>query len=89
MAVNIAGQFAERLRQARTQTGLSQSQLASRAGVSHSEIYRLEAGTREPRLGTVSELARGLGLDIGDLVAGLGRDANGTGPEALTYRKVD
>lgn len=71
MAVDIAKRFARRLRDTRLESGLSQSELADRAGVSHSEIYRLEAGTREPRLGTVVELARGLGIDTSELVAGL------------------
>ncbi|NLT06811.1 MAG: helix-turn-helix transcriptional regulator [Solirubrobacterales bacterium] len=81
MGTRIAGEFAQRLKQMRVRSGLSQAELARRAAVSHSEIYRLEAGTREPRLGTVIELARGLGLDTGDLVEGLGE--NGSGPRPV------
>lgn len=74
MASSIASEFATRLRRARAESGLSQSQLAERTGISHSEIYRLEAGAREPRLRTIVELSRGLGIDSGALVVGIGMD---------------
>ena len=75
MARNTAARFADNLRRARAKSGLSQTQLAKAAGVSHSEIYRLEAGTREPRLGTVLNLGSAMGIDGADLLDGLGDGA--------------
>ena len=45
MSKDTAARFADNLRRARAKSGLSQTQLAKAAGISHSEIYRLEAGT--------------------------------------------
>lgn len=72
MSNSTAARFADNLRRARARSGLSQTQLARAAGISHSEIYRLEAGTREPRLGTLLNLGNALGIDGADLLDGLG-----------------
>lgn len=63
--------FARRLRNARRTHGLSQAELGSRAGISGSQVYRLEAADREPRLSTVIALARALGKDPAELVRDL------------------
>jgi transcriptional regulator with XRE-family HTH domain len=63
--------FARRLRNARRAHGLSQSELGSRAGISGSQVYRLEAADREPRLSTVIALARAMGKDPAELVRDL------------------
>ena len=72
MSKSTATLFADNLKRARIKSGLSQTQLANAAGISHSEIYRLEAGTREPRLGTLLRLGSAMGIDGGDLLEGLG-----------------
>jgi transcriptional regulator with XRE-family HTH domain len=72
MSKSTAARFADNLRRARSNSGLSQTQLAKAASISHSEIYRLEAGTREPRLGTLISLGNALGIDGADLLEGLG-----------------
>ncbi|HYI81105.1 MAG TPA: helix-turn-helix transcriptional regulator [Thermoleophilaceae bacterium] len=72
MSKSTAARFADNLRRARAESGLSQTQLAKSAGISHSEIYRLEAGTREPRLGTLLNLGNALGIEGADLLEGLG-----------------
>lgn len=64
--------FARRLRRGRRALGLTQHQLGERAGISGSQVYRLEAAEREPRLSTLVALARALGKDPGELVRGLG-----------------
>ena len=51
--------------------GLSQEQLAGRTGLHPTEISRLERAVREPRLGTIVRLARGLDVDVEHLVAGI------------------
>jgi transcriptional regulator with XRE-family HTH domain len=72
MSKSTAARFADNLKRARANSGLSQTQLANAAGISHSEIYRLEAGTREPRLGTLLNLGTALGIEGADLLEGLG-----------------
>lgn len=72
MSMNNASRFADNLRRARAKSGLSQTQLAKAAGISHSEIYRLEAGTREPRLGTLLNLGNAMGIEGAELLEGLG-----------------
>ena len=66
-----AEQFASNLRSARDRAGLSQEELSNRSGLHSTEISRLERGVREPRLGTIVRLARGLGLAPADLLAGV------------------
>jgi transcriptional regulator with XRE-family HTH domain len=62
-------QFARNLRRRREAAGLSQQQLADRTGLHPTEISRLERAVREPRLGTMLRLARGLDIGIDKLVA--------------------
>ena len=46
----------------RSVNGLSQSELARQLGVSQAVVGRLELGEHEPKIATLSKLARGLGL---------------------------
>jgi transcriptional regulator with XRE-family HTH domain len=64
-------QFAANLRRQRMAKGLSQEQLAERSGLHPTEISRLERATREPRLGTIARVARGLGVGAERLVKGI------------------
>lgn len=64
-----AEQFAANLRRARDDAGLSQEDLSDRSGLHATEISRLERGVREPRLGTIVRIARGLGVSPADLMA--------------------
>ncbi|MFC0432100.1 tetratricopeptide repeat protein [Kutzneria buriramensis] len=57
--------FGELLRDCRLSVGWTQDELASRSGVSAHSISVLEAGRRQPRLSSVSQLAEALGLDPG------------------------
>ena len=63
--------FAANLRRLRRDAGLSQEQLADRTGLHPTEISRLERAVREPRLGTIVRLARGLDASVESLVAGI------------------
>ena len=54
--------FGSILRAYRTERGLSQSQLARKAGLTYSAISRLESGNRNPKRKTVENLARALEL---------------------------
>ena len=64
-------QFAANLRRHRAAAKLSQEQLAEKAGLHPTEVSRLERAVREPRLGTIARLARGLGIGAEQLVAGI------------------
>lgn len=54
--------FGMLLRYYRAGQGLSQSELARKAGLTYSAISRLEAGTRLPKRKTVESLAKALEL---------------------------
>jgi transcriptional regulator with XRE-family HTH domain len=54
--------FAENLRTARQNVGLSQEELSLRVGLHRTEISLLERAGRDPRLGTIVKLARGLDI---------------------------
>jgi transcriptional regulator with XRE-family HTH domain len=55
--------FGERLKQLRKNAGLSQAELAERAGMNRFGVAKLEQGAREPSWATVLNLARALGVD--------------------------
>lgn len=49
---------------ARHEAGLSQRELAERAGVTQSEIARIESGKREPSIPTIQRILAGAGLEL-------------------------
>ena len=55
--------FASRLKQLREEAGLTQPELAERAGMNQFGIAKLEQGVRKPTWETVQALARALGVD--------------------------
>jgi transcriptional regulator with XRE-family HTH domain len=69
--MTVAEEFGRRLFMARRRRGVSQEALAGFAGLRRTEVGKLEAGLREPRLGTVVRLAHGLGVDRPSWLAGL------------------
>jgi uncharacterized protein len=52
------------LRRARVRAGLSQTELAARAGVAQSVISAYEAGRRQPALNTLARLIEAAGYDL-------------------------
>jgi DNA-binding XRE family transcriptional regulator len=52
------------LESARRAAGVSQQQLASRAGLSRMTVQRTESREIDPKLSTVIEIARALGMDV-------------------------
>lgn len=52
------------LRSARAKKGISQAQLATLAGVPRSTVERIEAGTRQPSLVTLSRLLAAVELEM-------------------------
>jgi XRE family transcriptional regulator, regulator of sulfur utilization len=58
-----------KLKQARQATGLSQTELATKAGVSRAYVFRLEAGGADPTVGILQKLAKALGVPVTDLLS--------------------
>jgi transcriptional regulator with XRE-family HTH domain len=56
--------FAERLKHLREAAGLSQPELAERAGMNRFGVAKLEQGVREPSWATVQALAAALGVTV-------------------------
>lgn len=53
-----------RFEEARTEAGLTQSQLADRSGIGQAEISKIERGLGNPTAGTMLKLAAALGTSI-------------------------
>jgi transcriptional regulator with XRE-family HTH domain len=68
---SLLERFAVNMRGARIAAGLSQEALAEASGVAQSMISRIEAGVQEPGIRTAVYLARGLELDVSELMTGL------------------
>ncbi len=62
------------MRRARKKQGLTQAELAEKAGVSTMTIRRYESGDRQPRLEEALKISRALGLALKDLFSGLELD---------------
>lgn len=54
----------QELEQARKAASLSQEALATQAGLSRMTVQRIESGQIDPRLSTLLEMARVLGLEL-------------------------
>jgi DNA-binding XRE family transcriptional regulator len=61
--------FGERLRDFRTDSGLTQQELAERAGVNRVTIARYETGRQTPRYASLEALADALGCPVEQLLA--------------------
>lgn len=62
-----ADSFGSTLRSLRTQAGMSQEELASKAEVSRASVQNWEGGRREPRRAELRRLAAALGVDVATL----------------------
>jgi transcriptional regulator with XRE-family HTH domain len=62
------GKLGPNLREARLKLELSQEQVAERSGVHATEVSRIEAGKRDPRVSTVERLARAVKMPPGQLL---------------------
>lgn len=61
----------DELEKARKAVGWSQETLAERAGLSRMTVQRTESGQIDPRLSTLLEMARALGLELMPVPAAL------------------
>ena len=62
---------ARNLRAQRLRRGLSQEALGHASGLHRTEVSLLERAGREPRLSTISRLARALGIPAASLLEGI------------------
>lgn len=58
----------DKLRTARLAAGLTQTQLAEKAGCHQKDVSRWESGNLEPKATTLKKLAQALGCSIDDIV---------------------
>lgn len=61
-------EFNERLRTIRKEHGLTQAELAEKAGIAVNSVRLYESGKVIPKLDTIAKIARAMGLYAGDLV---------------------
>lgn len=61
--------FGDAVRKARASVGLTQEELADRAGLDRSYVGGIERGERNPTLVVIAKVAKGLGMSLGDLFA--------------------
>lgn len=62
-----SSRFGDAVRVARTTAGLTQEELAERAGLDRSYIGGVERGDRNPTLMVIEKIAGGLGITLADL----------------------
>ena len=57
-----------RLREIREAQGMSQRWLADLAGITQAALFRLETGETDPRLSTLRQIAKALGVTVGEII---------------------
>jgi transcriptional regulator with XRE-family HTH domain len=60
--------FGTKLREARERLGLTQEEVAQRSGVHATEVSRMEAGKRDPKISTLRRLAKAVEVKPGQLL---------------------
>jgi transcriptional regulator with XRE-family HTH domain len=70
-SLSLLGQLGMRIAFLREQRGLSQLELAIRAGVSKSYVSDLENGRRNPSIKVLQKVASGLGVSLEKLFQGI------------------
>jgi transcriptional regulator with XRE-family HTH domain len=61
--------FQRRLKEARTELGVTQAEMARRLAISQPAYADIETGRSEPRLSTIERIATVLGVEAGDLIS--------------------
>lgn len=67
----VIAQVAASIRKARTEAGLTQTDLALRSGLDLRTITRVENLEREPSVSTLVKIARGIGINPSQLLRDL------------------
>lgn len=76
-----------RIVEARRRVAATREDLATLAGVDLSNLGRIERGTVNPSFYTLVRIAASLGIDPGDLVAGIGMEMLPERAEVLTVQE--
>ena len=66
--MDVRKKLGSRMQRLRTDQGLSQEELADRAGVHRTYVSGVERGVRNPTVTVLEKLAHGLGLTLAELV---------------------
>jgi transcriptional regulator with XRE-family HTH domain len=64
-------EFGKRVAKRRAELGVSQQAVAEGAGLHHTYIHQIEAGIRNVSLENLARVAKGLDVDLGELLKGL------------------
>jgi transcriptional regulator with XRE-family HTH domain len=67
-ATMVKKSLGERIRKAREALGLSQREVAKRAGISHVQWARVESDENSPTVDTLKKIASALECDVKDLL---------------------
>lgn len=70
--MDAARQFGHNLYRARQQAGMTQDRLAAEAFMNRATVSRMENGVQLPRLDHMVWLAEGAGVQVCDLLQGIG-----------------
>ena len=68
MGPDLLKQVGQRVRDLRTQAGLTQADLAERSNLSPEFVSRVERGLKAPSLSTLERVAGSLGVSLGELL---------------------
>jgi len=68
---DILARFGARIRELRSQTGLSQEAFASKCGLDRTYISGIERGKRNVSLRNIGRIAEFLGVSVSDLMEGI------------------
>jgi transcriptional regulator with XRE-family HTH domain len=87
-AGSVSSRFGARVREARSQQGLTLDELAAAAGISRATLSNLERGEQSPSLNAATDVARALGVSLAQLLGEEERRPTVTIPagERLVFR---
>jgi XRE family transcriptional regulator of biofilm formation len=72
LSMDAQGRLGQKMRELRKERRMSQTELAQKAGVALMTISRLERGEHDPHVRTLSQIARGLGVSLLELMRSAG-----------------
>jgi transcriptional regulator with XRE-family HTH domain len=72
LGMDAQKRLGQNIRELRKERKMSQTELAQRAGVALMTISRLERGEHDPHVRTLSQIARGLGVPLLELMRSAG-----------------
>lgn len=86
---NVYEGFGKNLKRARVRSGMSQRDLASRAGVAIATISRYESGEMNPSPRVINNVAEVFGCSIGDLIDGSFLDTQPDNSDTSRAKKIE